>query len=126
MKRMLCFISDMILPNFIPLNEAATKPDVLHAIFTPSEKRMQKRLDDLKAVVKAKFPNLKIEEVPISDAYDSAEIYRKCKGIVESNSNADWSLNATGGTKLMSSPAEATMMLLATRMSFDELPKMFG
>lgn len=106
MKRMLCFISDMILPNFIPLNETTTKPDVLHAIFTPSEARMQKRLDALRVVVLNKFPLLKIEEVPIFDAYDSAEIYRKCKEIVEANPNADWSLNATGGTKLMSSPAD--------------------
>lgn len=96
----------MILPNFIPLNEAATKPDILHAIFTPSEKRMRKRLDDLKTVVKAKFPNIEIEEIPISDAYDSADIYRKCKEVVEANQIADWSLNATGGTKLMSSPAD--------------------
>ncbi len=106
MKRMLCFISDMILPTFIPLNEEATKPDVLHAIFTPSETRMRKRLDDLETVVKNKFPNLKVEEVPISDAYDSAQIYRKCKDVVEANPSADWSLNATGGTKLMSSPAD--------------------
>lgn len=106
MKRMLCFISDMILPNFIPLNETAAKPDVLHAIFTPSEARMKKRLNDLETVVRAKFPNIKIEAVPISDAYDSAQIYRKCKEVVEANPNDDWSLNATGGTKLMSSPAD--------------------
>ncbi|CAN5809857.1 hypothetical protein BH20ACI4_BH20ACI4_15490 [soil metagenome] len=106
MKRMLCFISDMILPNFIPLNEAATKPDVIHAIFTPSEKRMQKRLEDLKMVVEVKFPDIEIKEVPIFDAYDSAEIYRKCKEIVQANPNDAWSLNATGGTKLMSSPAD--------------------
>jgi len=106
MRRMLCFISDMILPNFIPLNEAATKPDVLHAIFTPSEARLQKRLDDLKTVVRKKFPQLEIKEVPISDAYDSAQIYRKCKEVIEANPDADWSLNATGGTKLMSSPAD--------------------
>ena len=106
MKRMLCFISDMILPNFIPLNESATKPDVLHAVYTPSEPRMQKRLTDLKIVAEKKFTQLKIEDVPISDAYNSAEIYRKCKDVVESNSDAEWSLNATGGTKLMSSPAD--------------------
>jgi len=105
MKRMLCFISDMILPNFIPLNEAATKPDVLHAIFTPSEERMKKRLKDLKTVVKAKFPNLKIEEVEIPDAYDGKAIYESCKTLVEDYPNDDWKLNSTGGTKLMSSPA---------------------
>ena len=103
---MLCFISDMILPNFIPLNESATTPDVLHTVFTPSEPRLQKRLDDLKAVAKVKFPKLEIEDVPISDAYDSAQIYQKCKEVVEANPNDDWSLNATGGTKLMSSPAD--------------------
>jgi hypothetical protein len=103
---MACFISDMILPNFIPLNEAATEPDVLHAIFTPSEARMRKRLDDLKRVVQKKFPQIEIEEVPISDAFDSAEIYRKCREVVEANPNDEWSLNATGGTKLMSSPAD--------------------
>lgn len=106
MKRMLCFISDMILPNFIPLNEPITKPDVLHAVYTPSEARMKKRLEDLKTVVRSKFSNLKIEEVPISDAYDSMQIYRKCREVVEANPNAEWSLNATGGTKLMSSPAD--------------------
>ncbi len=103
---MLCFISDMILPNFIPLNESATTPDVLHAVYTPSEPRMKKRLDDLKTVAKKSFPQLEIKDVPISDAYNSAEIYGKCKEVVEANSDADWSLNATGGTKLMSSPAD--------------------
>ena len=106
MKRMLCFISDMILPNFIPLNESATTPDVLHAVYTPSEPRMMKRLNDLKTVTKKSFPQLEIKEVPISDAYNSAEIYGKCKEVVEENSEDVWSLNATGGTKLMSSPAD--------------------
>lgn len=106
MKRMLCFISDMILPNFIPLNESATTPDVLHAVYTPSEPRMMKRLNDLKTVTKKSFPQLEIKEVPISDAYNSAEIYGKCKEVVEENSEDVWSLNATGGTKLMSSPTD--------------------
>lgn len=105
MKRMLCFISDMILPNFILLNEAATKPDVLHAIFTPSEQRMRKRLNDLETVAKSKFPNMKIEEVPIPDAYNGKAIYESCKSLVENYPDDDWKLNSTGGTKLMSLPA---------------------
>jgi hypothetical protein len=105
MKKMLCFISDMILPNFIPLNESITKPEGLYAVYMPSEPRMQKRLDDLKKVATVKFPNLFIEGIAISDAHNSIDIYGKCKKIIEDNPDDEWSLNATGGTKLMSSPA---------------------
>lgn len=96
----------MILPNFIPMNEAVTKPDVLHAVYTPSEPRMKKRLSDLTEVAKTVFPKLTIEKVPISDAYNSKEIYEQCKKLVEDDPNDEWSLNATGGTKMMSSPAD--------------------
>ena len=44
---MLCFISDMILPSFIPLNEAAIKPDTSCAFYT-IQVAEAKALDDLK------------------------------------------------------------------------------
>ncbi|MFL6275992.1 MAG: hypothetical protein ACJ74G_12460 [Blastocatellia bacterium] len=105
MKRMLCLISHQLLPNFIPVNEEMTRPDVLHAIFTPSNPAMQERWESLKKVLSKQFPGLDFNEVKVNDAYDASDIKQQCKSLLAAYPHDEWSLNMTGGTKLMSSPA---------------------
>jgi hypothetical protein len=105
MKRMVSLISDQILPNFIPVNEPSTRPDVLHGIFTPSDGNMKRRWENLKAVITEKYPQTETDDVPISDAYNAREIQQRCEDLLEQYPDDEWLLNATGGTKLMSAPA---------------------
>jgi hypothetical protein len=105
MKRMLCLISDQVLPNFIAVNEPATRPDVLYGMFTPSEPRMEQNWKNLKMVLGRNFSNLKLNDFPINDAYDAQDILQKCQDLIASENDDEWALNATGGTKLMSAAA---------------------
>lgn len=101
---MICFIGHQTLPNFIPVNEEATRPDFLYAIFTSGDKEMGKKLDALKDVIDEKFPAVTIVTVPVDDAYDPSGIEIKCQQLIDERPTDFWSLNMTGGTKLMSSP----------------------
>lgn len=104
-KRMICFISAQPLPNFIPVNETATCPDVLHCIYTPRDPAMQQRWDALRATLKKAFPKVEVQGVKIKDAYDARGIQKECFSLLREYPQDEWSLNATGGTKLMSAPA---------------------
>lgn len=105
MKRMICIISGQPLPNFIPLNEPATRPDALHAFFTKGDKMMERRWQHLKTVIKQSFPNMQLQGVSLKNAYDPHEIQQECFRVMRQHLQDDWVLNATGGTKLMSAPA---------------------
>jgi hypothetical protein len=105
MKRLISFISQQPLPNFIPINEPTTRPDVLHGVFTPDDARMAERWSNLKAVLANKFPQLELVDVPVADAYDAQAIQAECERLLGKYPNDEWALNATGGTKLMSAPA---------------------
>lgn len=103
---MVCLVSDQVLPNYIPVNEPATRPAVLHGIFTPGEARMKQNWENLKKVIAQHLPEVKTEDVPIKDAYDAQEIQRVCERLlIDDFPEAEWKLNATGGTKLMSASA---------------------
>jgi hypothetical protein len=123
MKRMVSLISEQILPNFIPLNEAATRPDSLHGIFTPSDPNMVRRWDNLKNVIAARFPDLKTEDVPIKDPYDAQAIQEQCASLVENHPDDGWALNMTGGTKLMSAPAVEVFHRNGFKVYYVESPK---
>ncbi|MBI4472334.1 MAG: DUF1887 family protein [Acidobacteria bacterium] len=105
MKRMICFISHQLLPNFIPVNEEATRPEALHAIFTPKDQMMRERRRLLKDVLGTKFPAIELHDVEVGSAYDAKDIQQKCELLIRDHTTDEWSLNMTGGTKLMSSPA---------------------
>lgn len=105
MKRMLCIVSEQLLPNFIPLNEPATRPEVLHAIFTPSDGRMDDRWQLLKNIIAEQFPTILTQDVPVADAYNPRLIQQTCADLIERFPDDEWTFNMTGGTKLMSSPA---------------------
>ncbi|MCI0392599.1 MAG: DUF1887 family CARF protein [Acidobacteria bacterium] len=105
MNRMLCVISGQMLPNFIPLNEPATRPEALHAIFTPGDPAMAQRWENLRRVVQRLFPQIELHGEPVANAYDPREIQQKCFSLLREHLNDNWTLNATGGTKLMSAPA---------------------
>lgn len=105
MKRMICFISQQLLANFIPINETATRPDALHAVYTPSEPVMQERWRLLKSVLARKFPSVELHDVEVASAYDAKDIEQKCARLIQGHHTDAWSLNMTGGTKLMSAPA---------------------
>ena len=123
MKRMLCFVSDQLLPNFIPINEPATRPDGLHAVFTPSEPRMQQRWTNLKAVLARNFPSVQLNDFPIADAYDARAVQRQCEDLLSKHDRDEWSLNATGGTKLMSSPADEVFRRRLRNVYYVETPR---
>ena len=105
MKRMVCFISQQPLPNFIPINEPATRPDVLHAIFTPKIALMNQRWNDLRNIISNRFPSLELHGIEIDDEYDAQTIKSRCENLLAKYPADNWSLNMTGGTKLMSSTA---------------------
>lgn len=106
MKRLISFISQQPLPNFIPINEPATRPEALHAIYTPGDARMAERWRHLKTVLADQFPQIDTShDVPVDDAYDARAIQSVCEGLLRQYPNDEWALNATGGTKLMSAPA---------------------
>jgi len=112
---MLCFISDQVMPNFIPVNEPTTRPDVLYAVYTfaprdpnkptDSECKMKHKFATLKYVVEQKFPRTRVVPVELKDEYDTKTIYDRCESLLNESQDDAWSLNATGGTKLMSAPA---------------------
>jgi len=102
---MLCFISQQLLPNFITVNEETTRPEALHAVFTPRDRVMNERWKLLKDVLQRRFPNLQLHGVEVVSAYDAQDIGQKCENLLRQYANDEWSLNMTGGTKLMSSPA---------------------
>lgn len=105
MKRMICFISQQLLPNYIPVNEGTTRPEALHAIFTPKDQMMRERWRLLKEVLAHKFAGLGLHDIDVASAYDARDIKQKCERLLQDHPNDEWSLNMTGGTKLMSSPA---------------------
>jgi hypothetical protein len=106
MKRMLSFVTGQRLPNFIPLNEPKTRPDAVHFLYTPESRAIKRCWEDLQATLHAALPGVQIEPpVAITDEYDGAEICKVCTDLLQRYPQDDWSLNATGGTKLMSGPA---------------------
>ena len=105
MKRMLCFISAQPLPNFIPVNEPETRPDALHCVYTPNDKQMERRFNDLRVVLQKLYPAVQVIGVKVAGAYDAQAIQRKCFELLKEFPGDEWSLNCTGGTKLMSAPA---------------------
>lgn len=68
MKRMISLISEHVLPNFIPINEPATRPHLLH--FTPRDANMVRRCDNLRNVIAARVLGLRTEDAPIKDVYN--------------------------------------------------------
>ena len=98
-------ISGMILPNYIPVNERVTRPDVLHAILTPSNPYMVKNWEYLQVIIRKRFPKIQFETHAVESACNISEIDHCCRDLLERHAGDDWVLNATGGTKLMSAPA---------------------
>jgi hypothetical protein len=123
MKRMICFVSGQLLPNFIPVNEPQTRPGALHAVFTPGNLEMTKNWRLLKTTLTKRFPNLQFEEIEIENEYDGLKIKGKCESLLRDNPSDDWSLNATGGTKLMSSPAIEVFNQAHRPVYYVETPK---
>jgi Domain of unknown function (DUF1887) len=105
MKRMISFISAQPLPNYIPINEDVTRPEVLYGFFTPREKAMELRWKALKEVIGKEFPAIRLEGVEVADEYDGHWIQEKCLALLNEHAQDEWTLNATGGTKLMSASA---------------------
>lgn len=123
MKRMICFISQQPLPNFIPINESATRPDTLHAIFTPKNLVMKNRWNDLRKVLSGRFPALELHGIEVENEYDAQAIKRLCEKLLAKYPDDHWSLNMTGGTKLMSSPAVAVFQQHDKEIYYVESPK---
>jgi hypothetical protein len=102
---MICFISDQVLQNFIPVWEEETRPDILHGFFTPSETRLVEKWRHLSRIVRGEWPDLRLIDEPVTDAFDSESIAQRCRALLAEHPDDEWVLNSTGGTKLMSSPA---------------------
>ncbi|MEN3336151.1 MAG: hypothetical protein V7641_5516 [Blastocatellia bacterium] len=62
-------------------------------------------MEFIEKVLSKCFPALEFHEVKVNVAYDAADIKQQCQHLLAAYSHAEWSLNMTGGTKLMSSPA---------------------
>jgi hypothetical protein len=103
---MLTIITGQPLPNFIPVNEASTRPEVLHCIHTPGKGGMDARLTGLQQVIARTHADIEIRRHPIDSAYDPNAVHELGKQILSEHTADEWTLNATAGTKLMSSPLE--------------------
>jgi hypothetical protein len=123
MKRMICFISQQPLPNFIPINEPATRPDALHAIFTPKSLLIKNRWNDLRTILSERFPTLELHDLEIEDEFDAQATKHLCENLLLKYPDDHWSLNMTGGTKLMSSPAVAVFQQYDKEIYYVESPK---
>lgn len=123
MMRMLTLISEQVLPSFIPVNEPASRPDMLHSIFTPTDPNITRRWDNLKNVIAVRFPDLRTEDVPIKDAYDAEAIQEQCARLLQDHPDDDWALNMTGGTKLMSAPAVEVFHRNGRKVYYVESPE---
>lgn len=66
---------------------------------------MAQRFRDLKAVLNRLYPEVDAIGEDVDSAYDARVIQRKCFALLQAHPEDQWSLNATGGTKLMSAPA---------------------
>jgi hypothetical protein len=103
---MLTIITGQPLPNYIPVNEPSTRPEVLHCIHTPGKGGMDARLAALKEVIARTHPGIEIRGHPIESAYDPKAVHELGEQILTDYPADEWTLNATAGTKLMSSPLE--------------------
>ena len=124
MKNMVCIITGQPLPNFIPVNEPATRPDALYCMLTKGNALMEKRYTNLKEVVEKLFPQVSVERVDLQDAFKPRHIQEACFSLLKENaSESDWTLNATGGTKLMSAPAIEVFRTLGHQFLYVETGK---
>ena len=98
------------MPNFIPLYEDATRPDAVHFVYTPGVPRMQSCVEQLSEALRHAVPQVSIFLIPIVDAYNMQDIQSVCEMVLEQYPDDEWTLNATGGTKLMSAPAMQLFM----------------
>lgn len=105
-RRMLTIITGQPLPNYIAVNEPGTRPQVLHCIHTPGKGGMDARLAALQKVIERTHPGIEILPHPIASAYDPKAVHDLGVQILNQYSTDEWTLNATAGTKLMSSPLE--------------------
>jgi Domain of unknown function (DUF1887) len=123
MKRMMCFISGQLLPNFIPINEVKTRPEIIHAVYTPSNPQMKKNFESFKKVVNNDFPEIKFSELHIKSEYDAVSLKDQCEKLLKDFAKDEWSLNSTGGTKLMSSPVMEFFLNNYLPVYYVETPK---
>lgn len=107
---MICFISGQLLPNYIPINEEKTRPQIIDAVYTPNNPQMKKNFDSFSHVVNKNFPNIEISKLHIKSEYDSVSLKDTVEALLQKYPKNEWSLNATGGTKLMSSPIMETFL----------------
>jgi hypothetical protein len=99
--RMVAFIDDQPLVNFILVNEQATRPAALHGLYT---RATEKRWAALKAVLRRRFPDVEICDGRYADAYAPRPVRSYVEALMAKHPDAAWCLNATGGSKLMTGP----------------------
>lgn len=120
MKRMICLVSEQILPNYIPVNEPATRPGILYGMYTPMTAQ---KWENLKTVFQARHPGVVLEDVPIADAYDAKTIRAQCGRLIAAHPDDAWVLNATGGTKVMAASALDAVRGLGGAVFYVETPR---
>ena len=105
--RLLTIISGAPLPNYIAINEI--RPEVVHCIYTPKQGGMKKRMQDLQDVVQRNIPNVRFEEHPIDNAYDSKAVWDVTVDLLKLHNKVDddWMLNRSAGTEQMRGPLVA-------------------
>lgn len=99
-RAMIVIISGQLLPNFI--GALHVKPDRYHLIYSQDDEFKQLK-DIFQKAVSLEFPDLQSDSF-ISHPVDNLDIenaFRCCQAII-SNEDTDYTVNITGGTKLMS------------------------
>lgn len=95
MNIQICLVSQQVIQNILPVLEL--KPDLLIFLYT---KEFEKKVDWLSSVLKKRLPNLQFEKIQ-TQALDFDSVVDSCKEILAKFPNENFTLNLTGGTKIM-------------------------
>lgn len=95
MNIQICLVSQQVIQNILPVLEL--KPDLLIFLYT---KEFENKIEGAISVLTKRLPELKFEKV-LTDAYDFDKILASCNLILKKFPDADFTLNLTGGTKVM-------------------------
>ena len=117
-RRLLTIISGQPLPNYIALAETATRPDVVHCLYTPAQSGMAQRLEALQRLCQKHFPQVEFQPIAVDDAYDSSAVWKLGYKLLTDHKSDQWLLNRTAGTEQMRAPLAEAFRLLGNQGDF--------
>jgi len=106
----LCLVSAQATPNLLPVLDERWRPQRVVLATTPE---MKKAADALATVLRTHCSGLKVEQLPLDDAYDYTALWAQFCDFLSREGDRDVALNVTGGTKLMAVAAQDVFAQMA-------------